>query len=141
MDDLLRNQQDMNWVERRARCTLDAVYQCLVNRFKGDIEKINELRKSQASAIRFGDVTTEGGMLCGVLRGDVINGDRTVRLSRHVTPDRLTVVCELVGHANREFTIEPRWNEDTATCDLVVDKEPWPVWRISQRALSHLFFQ
>ena len=38
------------------------------------------------------------------------------------------------------FEIDHRWNEETLTCDLLIDGERYSIWHISQKAIGDLLF-
>ena len=133
MEDLLRNDQNLNWVQRRMRCNAGAVYRCLVDRFEADVREMNEICENEGSKKKFESTETESAITFGIWTS---TSGRSIVLSKA----DLTVTCEAFGDVIDKFSIKPHWNEETATCELHIDGTPWPRWRISQRALAHLFF-
>ena len=137
MDDLLEEAGDVKWVERRIKCTLDAIYDCLVERFKADLEDMNEALGNTKFAVTQYHPESPGIMFG--LHGNQASGP-TVKLSKDHLARELIVTCEDPNRSLDKFSIKPVWNEETATCGLQIDGKCWPRWRISQRSLSHLFF-
>ena len=137
MEDLLKEDVDVRWVERRFKCSLDAVYDCLVKRFKADVEGMNEaVGKVRFAVTEYDSEST--GIMFG-LHGNVASGT-TVQLSKGQSQQELVVTCEGQTRTLDKFSVKPTWNDEIATCELQIDGIAWPRWRISQRALSHLFF-
>ena len=44
MEDLLKDEQDTNWVLRRHSCSVEGIFDCLVRRFRKDVGIMNNNR-------------------------------------------------------------------------------------------------
>ena len=126
-----------NWVNERARCTLEAKFEELIEAVRFDVEEV----KKAVSSVRHGQLFSIESDEKGCVRvrrypdkrPDDSSGNVTFALSRR----KITV--HLPGEIS--FEIVPRWNEAQVQCDLLVDGEPLELWRISQKALGNFFFE
>ena len=126
------------WVELRAACTRQGVFDQLVDVIKCDIKQFNSLDPDKRGSVTFDhtrkDRTTIGiglkssrGVLCG-------KEDDYVWLKATVT------VIEVYRKEAVAFEIDQRWNEETLTCDLLIGDECYSIWQISQKAIGDLLF-
>lgn len=126
-----------NWVDERARCTLEAKFKELIETARFDVKAANKA----VSAVRHGQLFVVEEI-----------ADREVKIRRYpeqhprdttgyvtfaLSIRRITV--HLPGQ--RSFDVVPKWNEPEVRCDLLVEGEPLPLWRISQKALGDFFFE
>ena len=126
-----------NWVDERARCTLEAKFEELIGAVRFDIDQINR----QISTRRHGQLFTieeRDGSKVQVRRFPE-GHPRTA--SGYVTfeLERTRLVVHLPGEVC--FDIVPQWNETELRCDLLVEGEVLELWRISQKALGSFFFE
>ena len=126
-----------NWVDERARCTLEAKFEEIIGAVRFDVEQINSQPPARRHRQRF-IVEKEKEMSVQVRRYPECNPRDT---SGYVTFERETkqLVVHLPGHLS--FNVVPKWNEAELRCDLLVDGEVLELWRISQKALGVFFFE
>ena len=134
-----------NWVLARANCTLDDNLSTLMAQVKKDIQGFNRLR-SDKRGIRQFRVSFDNGEFVIERMVEVTNhrGTHIVEDAEY-SHDVIIVRCMessiSVGRKDHlNFEIEPRWNAQSQTCDLLVDGEPYPLWRISEMILGEFLF-
>ena len=126
------------WVELRAACTRQGVFDQLVDVIKCDIKRFNALdaekrrhamfdhERKDRTTIAIG-IKTSRSVLCG-------KDDDYVWLKATAT------VIEVYRKKALSFEIDHRWNEETLTCDLLIGDECYSIWQISQKAIGDLLF-
>ena len=131
-------ERQRNWVELRAACDQQGVFDQLVDVIKCDLKRFNALDPEKRRSVTFGherkDRKTIGiGLKTSreVLFG---KGDDYVWLKATAT------AIEVYRKEALAFEIDHRWNEETLTCDLLVDDEIYSIWQISQKAIGDLLF-
>lgn len=126
------------WVELRAACTRQGVFDQIVDVIKSDIKRFNALDAEKRGSLTFDhdrkDRTTIGiglkanrGVLCG-------KEDDYVWLKVTATS------IEVYRKDALAFETDHRWNEKTLTCDLLIGDECYSIWQISQKAIGDLLF-
>lgn len=126
------------WVELRAACDRQGVFDQIVDVIKCDIKRFNALDPEKRQSITFGherrDRKTMGigikatqGVLCG---------EKDDRVWLRATKTSI----EVYRNNALSFEIDHRWNEDTLTCDLLIDDKVYSIWQISQKAIGDLLF-
>ena len=135
MTDEERRQQ--NWVELRAECTEQGIFDLIANTVKRDVERFNKLspqrrrnrtfkiEQNELEIVNVGQVDDSGEWIRGVMGINIKTSGATIRVWRH--RDCL-------------FAVEQEWNEETLACDLKVDGKCYSVWQISQKAIGDLLF-
>ena len=139
------DQERPNWVLARASCTTKDVFKSLLETMSADVERFNRLSGSLRKDQKFIVDTHEAHVFrvypavesqpLGELvrRNDGPSGDfvRVECLGEHLVASRTG--C---GHT----LIAVTWNEETLTCDLVLDSTPLAAWQVSQKLLGDFFF-
>lgn len=132
-----KKRKHKNWVEVRANCTQQGVFDRIVDVLGTDVKRFNALAKRKKKAIRFyvkpfaqGKFIVRPGTDEGVDQHYddyvLIHLQKTcIAISRRMDP---------------QFTIEPKWNEERLDCDLMVCKKRLSLSRISQKAIGDLLF-
>ena len=123
-----------NWVQARADCTLEGTFEQLVNAIKADVRAFNTLpeqkRKDQVMHIQTYVHTVRFGY------GEPADLHRNDHIKVHFTGTAIQVFRDQAPM----FEVEPRWNERTLTCDLLINGEVHSLWQISQKAIGDLLF-
>lgn len=139
MEDLLKDEQDTNWVLRRHSCSVEGIFDCLVRRFRKDVGIMNKELSSNGEDV-FSVEIMNGGSKAIVRR--VASTPFMNRFSA-IQQVELQMRGEnelIVRYGPSRFIITSEWIQETATCQLHIDGKPAELWQISQKALSDLFF-
>ena len=135
MTDEERRQQ--NWVELRADCTEQGIFDLIVNAVKRDVERFNKLpsqrrrdrtfklKQNERDIVGIAQANDSGEWIKGLTGINIETTGATIRVRRN--QDYL-------------FAVEQEWNEETLACDLKIDGECYSVWQISQKAIGDLLF-
>ncbi len=130
---ILRDNEDVDWVQRRAACTTAGVLKLLRECARTDVDQFNS---HSASDLRF-RVENDRAYMFGVHgQDDAANASAVF----HVQDETIVVRIEVEGWGCETFTVAHQWESETATCVLTVDDKPQALWQLSQRALLPLFF-
>ena len=126
----------VNWVERKALCTLDTAFLDLRVQVSKDVE-VACLYNKTGWDFQFKDNYISTPLKSfSVLRN--VKGYSGDSVSVHFELRRDFILVGLSNH--QKFEIELAWDEQTATCDFRVDGKILKLWQISQRSLFDLFF-
>ena len=128
------------WVLARATCTLEWIFDEITNTMESDIREFNNLSPKRRYDRRFDSSPIQDTAFevyrvpLNAVRGRMKAGQDGILVQKagasiKVTRDRVSLL-----------TITPRWNEETLTCDLLVEGEPVSIWQISQKILGNFFF-
>ena len=129
-----------NWVQAMSECTIDHAFRRIVVEIKKDLEDFAKASEKvpEEHALRF-KIRLENAA------DFLIEEERSaVALSRR--PHRVLVTIgrdekvQIERNRQPHFTVENRWNEETAACELLVDGKVVEPWQISQKALGDLLF-
>ncbi len=125
-----------NWVEERANCTLQKMFNHLVGVMESDVQKYNELDDELKGY--YGNLKHEQKK-CGSIR--FVYSTPTVKMGTH----RIVKIVNLnkiqvIQSDNILFTVRIEWNEDTLECDLKIDGKPYSIYQISQKVLGKMMF-
>lgn len=135
-----------DWVKKRANCTISDNMMELVRRLKGDVQSFNGLESRHRGKRKF--------------QADFNNGDFVIKRMVEVENEhRQTFVIEDSEYENdvvivrctettifvsrngkMNFEITPHWNSDTQACDLLIDDEVYPPWKVSEKILGDFMF-
>ena len=119
------------WVLARANCTLEWIFNEITITMESDIRKFNDL-PPQNRLNRSFDSTPVRDTAFKVFRVSHENDFILVQKSH------TGITAERAGDAS--FTITPRWNDETLTCDLLVGGKSHSIQKISQKILGEFFF-
>ena len=137
--------QAPNWVQERAWCTIEALFNELCQRVKADTEEMNRHDPRRDYLYKPDPDTPE--KLMGVYRAKKgstaaimpeyavgFSRDENAILVEHFRPNRPT----------EQFTATPHWDRDKTRALLFVEagefQRPCEIWQVSQLALELLFF-
>ena len=128
MTDKERIAREREWVKARLECTVEAAFKTLVAVMESDVKSFNRLSENDDCKVVHVDFRTvtfsRGGRVVAVSpAGQAIE----------VKPFHHNVILEVIS-------IEPKWNEETMSCDLVIDGETMSMRRASQRAIADVLF-
>jgi hypothetical protein len=124
--------QVLNWVEKRAACTVAAVFNQLCDGIIDDVEAINSVRQLDDDD-RFS--------------ADMHSGGTTIFVgqSNRIPRMRLTI-----GVASNRIEVRQEWDgvtwfasvglNDEGRCILRFDDKEWEQWQFRKKALEGLFF-
>ena len=131
-----RVEHQKNWVQTRAKCTIQGVFCQIVDTVKCDVQRFNKLPEHQRRGLHFGHHQPDDGSVAigiktqdGIYRSDVVwirHDSIGIRVSRN---------------EDTMFEIERAWNSETFICDLLIDGKACSLWRISQKAIGDLLFE
>ena len=135
MKPILENQNPIEWVQRRAACTIEVVFSWLFNQVKTDIDAANKVsRKNNGRNFSISGNDARGRF--AVCQGDepaienvmvaFVRGEEKIEINR--SP----------GH--KALIITREWNLEEAYCVLRLDNKPTELWSISQHALYDVIF-
>ena len=128
------------WVMDRARCSLDLVFDALIEIVERDVKDMNSLPATLRGSDKF---WVEHN-------GDGLN--KRLRVRRHpeqepanyyvgaVTFVKSSTCIDVVIAPGDNFRVVPKWENSTSSCQLHVGEQQLKVWQISCKALSPLFF-
>ena len=127
------------WVMDRARCSLDLVFDALIEIVERDVKDMNSLPATLRGSDKF----------CVEHNGDGLN--KRLRVRRHpeqepanyyvgaVTFVKSSTYIDVITPGGR-FRVVPEWDNSTSSCKLHVGAQQLRVWQISCKALSSFFF-
>ena len=124
--------KELNWVDKRAACTLATVFNQLCNGITGDVEAANSARQLE-EIDRFSAAMHPSG-----------NAIFVGRLNR--TPRARVIVGVLDGHIEvRQEWDEASWRvsvglNDEGRCILWLDGKELEYWQFRKKALEELLF-
>ena len=127
--------EPINWVERRATCTIKGIFNCLRKRFDDDVKHMN----CQSKEVRngFAYIMQSNSSLATVKREPKNHMELEESFVTMAIREERIFVKPL---KTPEFEVLHKWDDKSATCILYVDDEQYEVWQISQKALKDLFF-
>ena len=131
MTDEETNADADHWVLARANCTLEWIFFEITDAMGSDIRKFNDL-PPQNRLNRSFDSTPIRDTAFKVFR---VSHEKDFIL---VQKSHTGITVERAGDAF--FTITPRWNDETLTCDLLVGGKSHSIQQISQKILGEFFF-
>ena len=120
-----------HWVRARANCTLEWIFFEITDAMESDIKEFNNLPPQNRRERSF-DSTPIRDTAFKVFRVSHENDFILVQKSH------MGITVERAGDAS--FTITPRWNDETLTCDLLVGGKSHSIHQISQKLLGDFFF-
>ena len=135
MKPILENQNPIEWVQRRASCTIEAVFSWLFNQVRTDIDAANKV-SDKNNGRNFS------------MSGNVARGRFAVCQGNEPAIENVMVAFELgeekigidrsPGH--KVLVVTREWNLEEASCVLRLDNKPTELWKISQHALYEALF-
>ncbi len=146
VEGIMATMKQDNWVLARANCTLDDNLTAIIGRVKRDVQSYNALRPDKRGIRQFRVFHDNGEFV--IKRMAEISDHRGTEVVEDVSykGDVITVQCTETAISVRRkehlnFEIEPRWNPESQTCDLLVDGEIHPMWRISEMIVGNFLFE
>ena len=124
----------MNWVNRRASCTINDVFEALLSRIEADIEEKKDVHPDS-------EFTIHRKVAGDVLEKVAIRGPKDLGHTPIVELKKEGATIKVHGTESEMFVVTPKWDQETAECRLLIDDNPLDLWQISQRALYPLFFR
>lgn len=135
-----------NWVERRAACHADTVFEQLCERVKADVEEIQKLPADKRGGYDFfipDDNTT--WMLRMEARPPGGGMETVICFQRHKhsfqqQPDSITIETLFPPQRSEKVKLTLRWNPRRLSCALFFSGEERAVeiWEVSQQVLGAL---
>ena len=131
-----------NWVLARANCTLQDSFDAIKNAVDLDVKRFNQLAPDKRRDLQFRVERKDLSIVVSRARPAVGHPGQLV------STDMDDVICvrkeAACIWASREscWSIEicPEWNDETLTCDLLIDGKSCTPSQISQRLLGDFFF-
>ena len=130
--DAIQTGEDVDWVNRRFKCDGKSIFECLRNRAKIDVARMNSARKSDLFFVNGDHPET---FVASVNKPDP---DKCARFS--LDGETISIDVAMGGSSIDSMRVSHQWDAETASCNLQVDGKTIELWKISQRALSPLFF-
>ena len=130
-----RRQQ--NWVELRADCTEQGIFDLIVNTVKRDVERFNKLPPQRRRDRTFKLEQNEREI---VIIAQVDDSGEWIRGLMGINIEKTGATIKVWRSRDCQFAVEQEWNEETLACDLKIDGKSYSVWQISQKAIGDLLF-
>ena len=129
------NDKPVNWVERKANCTLSSVFESIFYQVELDVQEANKLKYNNWTFECVKDTESFNHTITVTRETPGFADDRpTVVFNQE--QDSIYVYCP----KGKRFQITMQWNHDTMICDICLDGESRKLWQISCAALWDLFF-
>ncbi|MCY4522439.1 MAG: hypothetical protein OXC13_16895 [Caldilineaceae bacterium] len=131
----MNNEKRPNWVKARAHCTLEDTFEQVVDAIKHDVKCFNGLPpdKRVLPTVRHERIenTVHFGFEhpAGMHQGPLV----TVRIE--------SAKVQVLRDRTFLFEVDRQWNEQTLTCDLLIEGKTYFLWQISQKAIGDLLFE
>ena len=126
------DKESVDWVTRGLRCTTGVVFRKLYDQLAFDVEKFN---KSPETTQTFKVLTATSEFEEAIL----VHREGASRLVVRFVFEKNNTIR--VWHQEQElFAFTFKWNLEDGQCELRIGEELEPLWKISCRALSPLFF-
>ena len=128
-------QQD--WVELRADCTEQGIFDRIADTVERDVERFNKLssKKRRDRTFKF-----ERSELASLYVGEVNDDGALIRKRAGISIQKSSTKIRVWRNQQCQFEIVQEWNEAMLVCDLKIDGECYSVWQISQKAIGDLLF-
>lgn len=126
------------WVELRAACTRQGVFDELVDVIKSDIKQFNALDPETRKSLTFDHERKDRTTIAIGLktsRGLLLGKD-----DDYVWLKATATVIEVYRKEALSFEVDHRWNDETLSCDLMICDKSHSIWQISQKAIGDLLF-
>lgn len=125
------------WVEACADCTPELTFRRLVETMKTDVNRFNKLKPAQRKNMNFRVRQDGDGWVVEPTR-PILQGGQTIYDADPAHEDDVVridftndaIVAERCGVMRLD--IEPVWNEETLTCDLMIGGRAFPPCHVSQ---------
>ena len=140
----------MNWVQKRAECTIQKSFESIVDRIRKDIKTFNNLQTRFDG--RFIVIHKEHSGFAKVVKAHIVldDGKQVPMPIDKDSPHCITVeikdsniYAEVHTEKSTEFSliVERKWNSETLTCDLIHDGKVKQPWNISESILEPFIFE
>ena len=134
-------EESSDWVLARANCTLEGMFEELRCTMEGDIKRFNSLPPPRRRRMMFdsNQVHSHKFEVYPVARnpaGDMIRINTNDSIFIQMT--NILITAERSG-VHAPLTITPKWNEESLTCDLVINGAVLSMSQISQKILGEFF--
>ena len=125
-----------NWVKAQSQCNVALTFEALTQILRRDVEEANKLegfmRKNRKFRI---DENSEGTKPMVSVKS---YGEKEEDYKGVVFTMDHPSIC-VVGLGDT-FYVRPVWNPDIGECEFCIQESPVKLWKVSERALSRLFF-
>lgn len=131
-------ERQRNWVELRAACDRQGVFDQLVEVIRCDLKRFNALDPEKRRSATFGHARRDRETV-----GIGLKTSREVLLGKdddYVWLKSTAVAIKVYRKDVLVFEVEHTWNEKTLSCDLLIGDEVYSIWQISQKAIGDLLF-
>ena len=128
MTDDERIEREREWVKARYACTVDAAFKTLVAVIESDVQSFNRLSSNDDCEVKHVDYRT-----VTFSRGSRVTAVSISGQTIEVRPMRSNAILKVIH-------ITPKWNEESMSCDLVIDGKAMSMHRASQRAIGDILF-
>lgn len=129
-------QQD--WVNLRAACTRQGVFDQIVAVIKDDLKRFNDLDPEKRQSVTFGHTRREWHTVGIGLK--TIEGVRCGQEDDYVYLKATADSIKVYREESLVFEVDHRWNEETLSCGFLIGDETFSIWQISQKAIGDLLF-
>ena len=130
-----RMKHERDWVQRRYNCTVDRIFEELVAVIRSDVDEFNKLAHEDDQAgfndEKEGRVVVYLDGMRAILRKDAdvikVHVSRPIQIVKNTEPI--------------SFEVEPQWNEETMSCDLLIGEETVSTMKqASQKIIGDVLF-
>lgn len=125
------------WVELRADCTEQGIFDLIADTVERDVERFNKLppHKRRNQKFKFTRDERQSVYVAEVDdSGELINDRPGINIEKGASTIRVWRKQQC------QFSIDQEWNDKTLACDLKIDGQCYSVWQISQKAIGNLLF-
>ena len=125
-----------NWVELRAACTEQGVFEQIADAIARDVDRFNKLSAQKRRNRNFKSSRKE----LTSIYVEQVNDDGSSVNRTGIGVEKSSAKIWVRRGVECLFEIEQDWNDDTLACDLKIDGKCYSVWQISQKAIGNLLF-
>ena len=126
-------EEAVNWVAQRGKC--HTPLKVLFTHMKHDVDEMNKLLTAHRSRYSFRIYAPKNGKFKVTKILD--QEDEVDQIAFHISGLNSIVVY---ASGARLFTVNYSWNEEEAICEFSIEDVPHELYKISQKALSDVFF-
>ncbi len=127
----------LNWVKARAECSIDHLFETLVQVIDSDVKTIQSYDSLRRYVFQFNRVN-EWKVIVSRTSPSVERASRSVVFERGASEIAATAY-NARGERNELFTARPSFDAAGA-CRLEIRNQPLELWQVSRKALEDLFF-
>ena len=130
-----------DWVLARADCTLQKMFEDISDAMRLDIQKFNALPPEKRPDRLFTHDSENGKFRVFRAVRSPLGGLGTTETEPRVSVRKTINSIEVCPNGQASLEITHAWNEETLSCDFLVEGVSLPTWCISQKFLVGFMFE